>query len=143
MKNIFKITLVFALFLLLNTLASPGLFAQSDDIKALLGTWDIELTEMGMMMEFIFKFEDDSLTGELEFEMGGGTMEEIALEGNTLTFRVTIDAGGQAVNVETEATIEGDEMTGVMYTDMGEVEFVGIKRRLSPSGSTAPVQRSI
>lgn len=129
MKSVFKMSMVLSLVLALSFPGGLGLFAQIEDVKALLGTWDIELTEMGMQMQFIFAMEDDTLVGELEFEMGSGTMEEIAFAENTLTFRVTLDAGGQVVNVETEATVDGDEMTGIMFTDMGEVEFMGIKRK--------------
>ena len=128
MNNIFKMALVLSLVLSLSIPATKGLFAQTEEVKALIGTWDIELTEMGMQMEFIFKMEEGTLSGALEFEMGSGIMEEIVFEENKLTFLVSLDAGGQAVSVEAEATVDGDEITGIMFTDMGDVEFVGTKR---------------
>ena len=129
MKRIFKTALIAPLVLWLSFSAMAGLFAQSKDVEALIGTWDVELTEMGMQMEFIFKMEDGTLSGTLEFEMGSGVMEEIVFNENKLTFLVSIDAGGQTISVEAEATVEGDEMTGAMFTEMGEAAFTGTKRK--------------
>jgi hypothetical protein len=131
MKIIFKMALIFSLVLSLSFPSAAGLFSQSGNVEALLGTWDVELTEMGMQMEFIFKMEDDALSGALEFEMGSGIMEEITFEDNKLTFLVSLDAGGQTVNVEGTSTVDGDEMTGTMFTEMGDAEFTGIKRKES------------
>ena len=131
MKIIFKMALIFSLVLSLSFPSAAGLFSQSGNVEALLGTWDVELTEMGMQMEFIFKMEDDALSGALEFEMGSGIMEEITFEDNKLTFLVSLDAGGQTVNIEGTATVDGDEMTGTMFTEMGDAEFTGIKRKES------------
>lgn len=129
MKNIVRSACVFTLALSMSVLSTTGLFAQSEDIQALLGTWDVELTEMGMQMQFVFKMEEEKLTGELVFEMGSGIMEDIAFSDNKLTFFVSLDAGGQVVGVDVTATIDGDEMTGTMFTDMGEAEFTGTKRK--------------
>ncbi len=129
MKRIFKTALVVPLILSLSFPAAAGPLAQSKDVEALIGTWDVELTEMGMQMEFIFKMENDTLSGALEFEMGSGAMEEIVFSENKLTFLVSIDAGGQTISVEAEATVEGDEMTGTMFTEMGDAAFTGRKRK--------------
>ena len=129
MNNIFKMVCVSIMVLSMSILSATGLFAQSEDSKTLLGTWDVELTEMGMQMQFVFKMEEEKLTGELVFEMGSGFMEDIAFSDNKLTFFVSLDAGGQVVGVDVTATIDGDEMTGTMFTDMGEAEFTGTKRK--------------
>ena len=129
MKNLFRIVLVLSLVFMLGVPTSTVLFAQADNVKPLLGTWDVELTEMGMMMQFIFKIEEETLTGLLEFEMGGGTMEEIVFNENKLTFTVSIDAGGQLMDIDVEATIDGEEISGTMYTEMGEAVFTGKKNK--------------
>ncbi|MCJ7680626.1 MAG: hypothetical protein MUP70_07875, partial [Candidatus Aminicenantes bacterium] len=87
------------------------------------------LTEQGMVMEFVFKMEEDTLVGEMVFEMGGGVMENIVFEDNKLSFSLTVDAGGQTVGVDATATVEGDTMTGFMDTDMGAADFKGTKRK--------------
>ena len=129
MKNNFKAAFIFSLILLLSFPALNALFAQEKDFKALLGNWDVELLDMGMAMEFVFKMDGDALSGEMNFEMGNGIMEEIVFTDNELTFFVSLDAGGQIINVEAVATVDGENMTGMMFTDMGEVEFSGTKRK--------------
>jgi len=127
-KNV-RVSLVFFLVILLSFSAAAVLCAQSEDHKALLGTWDVELTSMGMQMEFIFKMDEEKLAGEMNFDMGGAQMADIAFEEGKLTFTASVDAGGQMINIEAEATIDEEEMTGVMFTEMGEAEFVGTKRK--------------
>jgi len=120
--------LVLTLVISLGFSTTTGLIAQSEKDKALLGTWDVELTDMGMVMQFIFIMEEDVLTGSLESDMGSSVMEEIVFNDNKLTLFVSIDAGGQMMSIDVEATIEEDEMTGFMISDMGEAGFTGKKR---------------
>jgi len=122
---------VILLFLILLTGYSNSVISsvQSSEFEALIGTWDVELTEMGMVMEFVFKMEDDTLTGSLEFDMGSSTMEEITFNENKFTCFVSIDAGGQLMNIEILAEVESEEMTGTMISDMGEAGFTGEKRK--------------
>ena len=80
-------------------------------------------------MEFVFTMDGDSVSGELIFEMGGGTMENIDLDDNELTFFVSIDAGGQIIDVGALATVEDDEMTGTLSSEMGDAYFWGTKRK--------------
>lgn len=127
MKYFFKVTFVFTVVFLLS-LTAVDTSAQTNDHKALIGTWDIELTDVGYQMEFIFKMEDGELIGELVFEMGNGIMENITFENNEISFSVSIDAGGQTVSADVTATIEGTEMTGNMDTDMGGSALTGTKR---------------
>jgi hypothetical protein len=127
-KNV-KVSLVSALVLLLSFSVSGVLATQSEDYAALLGTWDVELTSMGMQMEFVFKMDGEKLTGEMNFDMGAAEMADIAFEEGKLTFTASVDAGGQMIDIEAEATIEGEAITGVMLTEMGEAEFSGIKRK--------------
>ncbi len=128
MNRIFGMALVLSMIISLGFPNTTGLFAQSEKNSALLGTWDVELTDMGMVMQFIYKMEKDVLTGSLEFDMGESVMEDIVFNDNKLTFSVNIDAGGQMMGIEVEAMIEDDEMTGTMISDMGEAAFIGKKR---------------
>lgn len=131
MKRIFGMALVLTLVISLGFSTTTGLFVQSEKDKALLGTWDVELTDMGMVMQFIFKMEEDVLTGSIESDMGSSVMEEIVFNDNKLTLFVSIDAGGQMMSIDVEATIEEDEMTGFVISDMGEAAFTGKKREES------------
>ncbi|MCJ7679284.1 MAG: hypothetical protein MUP70_01025 [Candidatus Aminicenantes bacterium] len=118
-----------ALALLSGFAAQTTATPQASKFEALIGIWDIELTEQGMVMEFVFKMEEDTLVGEMVFEMGGGVMENIVFEDNKLTFSLTIDAGGQTVGVDASGTVEGDTIKGFMDTDMGSADFTGPKRK--------------
>lgn len=128
MKNMSVFVILLLLILLTgfsNSVLSSG---QSSEFEALIGTWDVELIEMEMLMQFVFKMEDDALTGVLEFDMDSGIMEEITFDENKLTCLVNLDAGGQLINIEVLATVEGEEMTGTMITDMGDAGFTAKKR---------------
>lgn len=115
--------------LLLNIAAETADFDQTQESNPLIGTWDIELIEMGFQLQFVFKMEDDTLTGEMVFEMGSGTMENIKFEENELSFYVEFDAGGQIMGVDVSGTVEEDKIKGFMNSDMGTADFSGTKRK--------------
>ncbi len=130
MKKFSQLALILSLVFLLGFPTISNLFGKSFEDKDLVGTWDVELTEMGMLMQFIFKIEDDILKGSMEFDQGTGTMEDIAFTDNKLTFAVSIDAGGQLMDIDVEATVTEEEMTGTMFTEMGDAGFTGKKTTL-------------
>ncbi len=129
MKKYVRRVFFVSLIVLLSFSAATGLFAQSEDHAVLLGTWDVELTAMGMQLEFVFKMDGDDLTGEMVFDMGTAEMADITYKEGKLTFTADVDAGGQMISIEGEATIEREAMTGVMFSDMGEADFFGAKRK--------------
>ena len=129
MKNSTRLILAISLVFLLILSTVDASSAQSKDYKALLGSWDVEPVEPAIQMEFVFTIDEDTLYGELRTEMGSGFMEEITFEDNKLTFLVSVDAGGQVFNLKVLATVDDDEMTGIMFSDMGESEFSGKKRK--------------
>ncbi|MEE8377814.1 MAG: hypothetical protein V3R45_05545 [Candidatus Aminicenantaceae bacterium] len=118
MKIFIRTALVLSLVLTLSIPTMTGLFAQSQEKNALIGTWDVELIEMGMLMEFIFKMEDEILSGVLEFEMGSGVMEDLSFNDNKLTFSVSLDAGGQMFGLDVEGIVEDDTLTGTIFSEM-------------------------
>ncbi|MFA9453200.1 MAG: hypothetical protein ACERK6_04725 [Candidatus Aminicenantaceae bacterium] len=129
MKKNIKVAFIISWVLLMSFTSASVLIAQAENYTALLGAWDVELTGMGMQMEFIFKMDGETLTGEMNFDMGAAELEDISFEEGKLTFTATVDTGGQTMGIEAEATIEEENITGVMFTEMGEAEFVGTKRK--------------
>ncbi len=129
MKNSTRLILAISLFFLVILSTVDASTAQLKDYKALLGSWDVELVEPAMHMEFVFTIDEDMLYGELKSDVGSGFMEEIVFEDNKLTFFVSVDAGGQVFNLEVLATVDDDEMTGIMYSDFGDSEISGKKRK--------------
>ena len=79
MKKNIKVAFVVTWVLLLSFTTASVLMAQAENYKALLGTWDVELTDMGMQMEFVFKMDGETLMGEMIFDMGGAELEDISL----------------------------------------------------------------
>jgi hypothetical protein len=128
MKTHSRRILITSLVFVLIAPVSQQIFSQSKDFQTLVGTWDIDLPAMGMQMEFVFSLEEDTPSGEMVFEMGSGVMENIVLENNKLSFFVSVDAGGQVVGVDVTAEVLDGEMTGMMATDMGDMDFTGTKR---------------
>ncbi|NOR15564.1 MAG: hypothetical protein GQ544_07665, partial [Candidatus Aminicenantes bacterium] len=86
MKNIYKVFLAFSLVLFFSFSTAMAFSTNPQDYDALLGTWDVMLTEMGMEMELIFSMNGDEITGEMVFDMGGAELEDITFENGTLTF---------------------------------------------------------
>ena len=128
MKKQFFCTLLLTAAILVSMPAATAAAGQETDNSALIGTWDVELIDVGFAMELVFKMEEDTLTGEMIFEMGSGVMENIEFKDNELTFYVEFDAGGQIVGVDVSGTVEEDKISGFMNSDMGSAEFTGTKR---------------
>ena len=126
----FKIKTVF--MLLVITLfcfsVATGLQAQENKYKPLLGTWDVE-ADMGMAFVFEFTMEEEEISGKMSFDMGDAEVSDIAIEENTVTFTVTIDANGQIMEIGGEIEIDGDSFSGFLSSDMGETTITGTKRK--------------
>ncbi len=129
MYHLQKFLLILAVSFLLLLSAASNSFTQTNELKAIAGTWDIEVVDQGMFMEFVFELKGDSLSGMLVFEMGDGEMTDIEFKENVLTFSVSLDGGGMTIDVDVEATVDGDEMSGTLDSDMGSADFSGTKRK--------------
>jgi hypothetical protein len=59
-------------------------------------------------------------------EIGSAPVADGVLEGSTLTFVILVDFDGQPFEIEGEAEIEGDEITGSLYiAETGSMPFTG------------------
>lgn len=61
-------------------------------------------------------------TGTVETEMGGGSMANVVVEGQTMTFSLT------EVGMDAELEFEGDEFSGFLAGGMGDADIFGVKR---------------
>jgi hypothetical protein len=80
------------LSLTLLTLAAVLLSAAANEA---IGTWDVtSSTSEGSEMNWILVIKDDGgkLAGTLSGEPGDFTLQDVKLDGHTLTFKTTIDA---------------------------------------------------
>lgn len=82
------------------------------------GKWSYSFEAMGQNMEGILELVDNGgdITGTITNEAMGNNskIESADLEGNTLSFSIAIDGGGQTVNVEYSLVFEGDSLEGTV-----------------------------
>ncbi len=115
-----------SLFILLS-----GTFAlsQETNYKDLLGEWDVQTEDGQYSFVFTFAMEDDKLTGVFQGSTGEVAMENLSYENNELTFTVNIEAGGQTMQIDFSATIQGDSLDGYLSLQYGEANISGKKRK--------------
>lgn len=82
------------------------------------GKWSYNFEAMGQNMEGILELVDNGgdISGTITNEAMGSNskIESANLEGNTLSFSVAIDGGGQTVNVEYSLVFDGDSLEGTV-----------------------------
>ena len=102
---------------------------QSKEYEALLGEWDVQ-TEDGQYA-FVFKFslEDGELVGKFEGDTGEAEMQDLTFEDNKITFMVELDFGGQIFAIDFMATIDGDELEGMLSFEYADANITGKKRK--------------
>lgn len=102
---------------------------QEEGYEALLGEWDAQTEDGQYTFVFVFSMEGEELKGVFQGMTGDVEMEALTFEDNELKFTVTIDAGGQSMVIDFEATIEGDTLEGFLSMEYGEANITGKKRK--------------
>lgn len=93
-----------------------------------VGTWVIVVdTPMGMSEQTLVIASD--MTGTLEVDQVG-TLElnNVTSEGNSVSFDVVFDIGGQELAAKFEGTIDGDSISGEFITDFGNASVTGTRQ---------------
>jgi hypothetical protein len=103
--------------------------AQEADYEALLGEWDAQTEDGQYTFVFVFSMEGETLKGIFQGMTGDVEMEDLSFEENELAFTVTLDAGGQSMVIDFQATIEGDSLEGFLSMEYGEANITGKKRK--------------
>ena len=67
-------------------------------------------------------------TGMMSGEQGDQDLEGIMLEGNTISFDVEIDAGGQSLSLSFSGTVDGDSLSGEFDSDFGAFGVTGTRQ---------------
>jgi hypothetical protein len=89
------------------------------------GTYDIVVAAEGMEIYgtmVIRGSAEAGYTGSVETDMGGATLSDLAVEGQSLTFYVP------DVDADVRLVFEGDRFTGEMEGGMGFATMTGTKR---------------
>lgn len=118
-----------ALALVICLVTPLSIFAHVQKYDALLGIWDVQTEDGQYTFEFNFSLKEGKLTGLFTGQAGETEMEDLTFEDNKVVFLVNIDAGGQGMAIDFEATIDGDNLEGMLALEFGEANITGEKRK--------------
>jgi D-glucosaminate-6-phosphate ammonia-lyase len=108
--------------------------AAAADTANVAGEWNLTVeTPNGTgTPTVIFKQDGENLTGTYKGRYGESALKG-TVKGNEIKFSVTINAGGQELEIEYSGTVEGSSMKGkAKFGDMGEGAFTGKKAAAKP-----------
>lgn len=89
------------------------------------GTYDIAVSAQGMEIVGVMIISgsaEEGYTGSVDTDMGGASMYNIMVEGQTMTFTIP-DAG-----IDGEVVFDEDGFSGGMVGDMGDAAIIGTRR---------------
>ena len=110
-------------FALVTVLLLFVAFAFAADID---GKWEGEIVGQSMEIAFTFKAEGKTLTGTHIVSGQETAIEEGKIDGNNISFTVTLDMGGE-MKIPHKGTISGDEIK-MTYEMMGQAGEILVKR---------------
>ena len=91
-----------------------------------VGTYDFMVAAEGMELVGVMIIQgsaEEGYTGSVDTEMGGASLSDIMVDGQTVTFFIP-DA-----DADVQIVFEGDAFTGGMTGGMGGADFYGTKRK--------------
>jgi hypothetical protein len=112
-----KLLFVVGLLLLTN-------FAFSADID---GKWSGTITGMDMKVDFTFKADGKTLSGTHIVNGQETAFKDGKIDGNNISFTVSLDMGGEATKIEHKGVISGDQIK-MTYEMMGQPGEIILKR---------------
>ena len=101
---------------------------QAKKYEALLGIWDVQTESGSYRFEFKFVLQDGDLVGIYTGNSGETIMEDLFFEDNKLQFYVIIEAPDRGIILDFEATIDGNDLEGVISLEYGDANIIGKKR---------------
>ncbi len=106
--------------------ALPALAADSAPV---LGKWASTTETPQGTFEVVYEFTevDGELKGTWSNPRRNGDLKNVSWDGETLKFGREIGRGGQTFNLNFEATVDGDTLTGKMITPRGERAFTATR----------------
>ena len=103
--------------------------ALAADNAPVLGKWtSMAQTQQGTF-EVVYEFTEveGELKGAWSNPRNSGDLTNVSWDGETLKFGREVGRGGQTFNLNFEATVDGDTMTGKMITPRREREFTATR----------------
>lgn len=93
---------------------------------AIAGTWKLELnTPMGKQTPTLELGEDGS--GKFESPMGSAELTDGAVNGDEFTAKVVLKVMGRDLPATVKGKVEGDSISGVVETGMGNSNYTGVR----------------
>lgn len=99
--------------------------ALAADNAPVLGKWVAPTETRQGTVDMVYEFTeaDGELKGTWSNPRRSGDLTDLSWDGEMLKFGRQVNAGGRSFNLNFEATVDGDAMTGKMITPRGEREF--------------------
>jgi|GEM_PF-654456 len=115
--------------LLASAVAASTFAAQEqkpeEKYAALLGTWDVHTVEVSYSFTFEFFLKDGRLQGTYTGSAGATEMKNLTFEDNIVRFSVSVNG----MDLDYQAVITGDKLSGEVNLQYGEAEIAGQKRK--------------
>ena len=92
-----------------------------------VGMWDVSINTPVGEQSGVWTIAADG-TGIMASDLGDQDIEGIILEGNSISFDVDIDAGGQSLSLSFSGTVEGDTLSGDFSSDFGDFSVTGTRQ---------------
>lgn len=83
-----------------------------------VGAWDTSISTPVGEQAGVWTFNGDG-TAIMSSDQGDQAIEGVMIDGNMVSFDVTIDAQGQSLSLSFSGTVEGDAMSGEFSSDFG------------------------
>ncbi|MFB0518209.1 MAG: amidohydrolase family protein, partial [Acidobacteriota bacterium] len=91
-------------------------------------TMTIESPMMGMELTMTIEQSGDTFTGNLKGEMGEWELHSGSIEGNQITFTISVNIMEEIVELEVEGTVEEDTMSGTIEAgEAGTMDWKAVK----------------
>ena len=116
MKNIFVIAVFGLLIACAGAPSSLG-----------IGSWSVDISTPVGDQSGVWTFPGDG-TGIMGSDLGDQAIEGVMMDGDTISFNVDIDAGGQALSLSFSGIVAGDTLTGAFESDFGAFDVSGTRQ---------------
>lgn len=93
------------------------------------GTYKLTLNSPRGATQSTLTLKEDggSLSGTYAGQMGSSEFSGGTIDGSNVKFDITLNAMGQDITINCDATIDGDSIKGNLSTAMGGFDFTGAK----------------
>ena len=118
-KSIRYLSLAAVLLFLVGCASTPS--------NPAVGSWDVSINTPAGQQGGVWTLAADG-TGVMGGDLGDQPVSGIVYDGDSVTFSVNIDAGGQALSLDFAGTVDGDSLVGELNSDFGAFDVSGSRQ---------------